>query len=260
LGNQALLREQRGRARIELMNSRELADNNLRKDMFDKVINQFIGSNPNKEIDSRILNLELLTYNFHESIDLGPLLKQVYFESRVKTTNEKQRKRLQSLARDIVSRELAALEETGCILKSNEESPDDPEFIDFEVLKEEQIRISALRGTCKPTNKSLSPKWFNVDVMTNPTIINLANETELDLVLTVGDSAEDPNQKRFEFSLTPFDFPLIDNTRLDNEGRVAVVMTNVAESGVTLRLAYFPASRSSIKDKPYLDDVVKEIQ
>lgn len=55
------------------------------------------------------------------------------------------------------------------------------------------------------------------------------------------------------------DFPLIDNTRLKDGDRVAVVLRRWAEGSAELALAYFPGSRASLKDKVYYDEVVKEL-
>src|SRR6476661_958241 len=82
MGNSFLQEDQKRRAYVELLSRREEADGNLRKDMFGKVIDQFVAQDKKKgALENRILNLELLAYNFHESIDLGPLLKQVYEQS-----------------------------------------------------------------------------------------------------------------------------------------------------------------------------------
>ncbi len=54
-----------------------------------------------------------------------------------------------------------------------------------------------------------------------------------------------------------YDFPMIDNTRLSLSERCAVSLTVLNPSVVSLTLAYFPASRASLKDKPYYDEVIK---
>jgi len=120
-GNSILEEDQKRRAFVELLSRREEADSNLRKDMFSKVIDQFVGEKGAKleardpgSIETRILYLELLVNNFHESIDLGPLLKQVYGEVAGQSKFKSQRKRLQKLAEDIVARELDSLRGVSC--------------------------------------------------------------------------------------------------------------------------------------------------
>ena len=50
---------------------------------------------------------------------------------------------------------------------------------------------------------------------------------------------------------------MIDNTRLSLSERCAVSLTVLNPNVVSLTLAYFPASRASLKDKPYYDEVIK---
>jgi len=64
--------ELNNRLYIQLISSREQAESSLRKDMFAKIIESFVGKDEGR-IESRLLNLELLAYNFHESLNLKPL-------------------------------------------------------------------------------------------------------------------------------------------------------------------------------------------
>src|SRR5215510_6954502 len=67
----------------EMMGRREEADSNLRKDMFNSILTTFMSKDPSLKLSSeelvrqQILSLELLAYNFHESLDIGPLFKDV---------------------------------------------------------------------------------------------------------------------------------------------------------------------------------------
>jgi hypothetical protein len=79
-GSQYIERQQATETNVrlyaELMSNREKADSDLRKDMFNAIITTFLESKPpeNKE---EVLALELLAYNFHDVMDLGPLFKHV---------------------------------------------------------------------------------------------------------------------------------------------------------------------------------------
>jgi hypothetical protein len=254
LANRALDRDQKRRAYVELLSRREEADESLRKDMFGKIIDQFIA--PNKsDLDNRILNLELLTYNFHESIDLGPLLKQVYAQSwsdRRATSSE--RKRLQNMAQDVVGQEMVALVEAGCKAEAQ---------VQFDKLEKNYVEPEFLTCTC-PAKNGLPAKSFSADVIANPEIPDLRRDTEVDIVLTAhsipaGKRAAD-SEDRFEFTVNPFDFPLMNNFRLRNGGgRVSMAMTRLDDGGVTLALVYFPDSRTSLRDKPFYDEVLKAL-
>jgi hypothetical protein len=249
-GNNVLQRDQERRAFVELLSRREEADSTLRKDMFAKVIDQFIGQKVPSDLDTRILHLELLAYNFHESIDLGPLLKQVYEESwRSRQATSAQRKRLHRLAMDIVAREVEALRDWGCVLEGS---------VDFDELLQKNVLVGVIKKSCGSNGPELPGKWFRVDVMTNPEATDVRRQTEFDVMLSIRHSEDASSQeKRVEFTVSPFDFPMIDNVRLEDRTRASVVMTRVHDGGVTLSLVYFPASRTSLKDKPFHDEVLR---
>lgn len=56
-----------------------------------------------------------------------------------------------------------------------------------------------------------------------------------------------------------FDFPMIDNTRLTNDERAAVSLLELTPDSVKIVLAYFPGSRASLKDKPYYDELMNQL-
>jgi hypothetical protein len=62
------------------------------------------------------------------------------------------------------------------------------------------------------------------------------------------------------FRLGLFDFPMIDNTRLTHNERVAVTLTSLADSQGEIVLSYFPASRASLKDKPFIDELEHDLK
>ena len=63
-----------------------------------------------------------------------------------------------------------------------------------------------------------------------------------------------------EFLIDYFQFPMIDNTRLSNDMRCAVVMRDFDfPNFIEVDILYFPGSHSSLKEKPYYDEVVKKL-
>src|SRR3954462_9904306 len=65
-------RDSNERVYTQLMSSREQADSGLRKDMFLSIIQIF--QRPDQiALEAKMLNLEMLAYNFHESLNLKPL-------------------------------------------------------------------------------------------------------------------------------------------------------------------------------------------
>jgi hypothetical protein len=102
---------------IEMQGRREEADSNLRKDMFNSILQTFMPRNPALNITSeevirqQTLSLELLAANFHESLDIAPLFKDV--ERRIaleqRSTNAELRQRLESVALQVIERQLTTM-------------------------------------------------------------------------------------------------------------------------------------------------------
>src|SRR5678816_3814726 len=120
------------RVYTELTTSREQADSALRKDMFLSIIDIF--QRPGSEsLEAKMLNLELLTYNFHDSLNLKPLFAHMarLIEASPNPTEKTQyRTRLKQMGRDIATRQLVLLEQVGKKFSRS---------IDFEMLEKEGI-------------------------------------------------------------------------------------------------------------------------
>src|SRR5215472_10062280 len=85
---QSELRETNERVYTELMSSREQAESGLRKDMFLSIIQTFLRTEATG-LESKMLNLEMLAYNFHESLNLKPLFAHMDRTVAVMTGSEK---------------------------------------------------------------------------------------------------------------------------------------------------------------------------
>src|SRR5574341_990281 len=99
-GNQFLKSREESEAKVrlysELMSRREESESALRKDMFDTIIKSFLDSKPSS-LKENVLNLELLSYNFHESLDLKPLFIHLNKQINSKIDKIEKNKRLQQI-------------------------------------------------------------------------------------------------------------------------------------------------------------------
>src|SRR4051812_21050403 len=69
-------RDSNERVYTQLMSSREQAESGLRKDMFLSIIQTF--QKPEQiGLEAKMLNLEMLAYNFHDSLNLKPLFAYI---------------------------------------------------------------------------------------------------------------------------------------------------------------------------------------
>ncbi len=237
----------------ELMSSRERSDSDLRKEMFNSIIRAFLEPKPGG-LEEQVLALEMLTYNFHDVMDLGPLFKHV--EITIGAGPQGERKALQARLRraagDVIDKQLEALREVGDIRNNNvyfDDLDKSPAGITILGGEDGDLCVRDARGGCAHTRR------FRVDVLRRD------KESKLLQVLV---QATPPGQPRELDLYRTFwvgfsDFPLIDNSRLRDGNRLAVVLRRWAEDSAELALAYFPSSRASLKDKVYYDEVVKEL-
>jgi len=69
-------RENQFRLYTELLSKREDADMAVRQGIFNKVFDKYLPPDA-KDFETRLVGLELMASNFHESVDIGPLFRQL---------------------------------------------------------------------------------------------------------------------------------------------------------------------------------------
>ena len=111
--------EAKTRLYTELMSKREESEAALRKDMFSSIINSLLRENVT--MDEKILQLELLAYNFHESLNLTPLFTYLNRKNNGDTKDEalrtSYRQRLFNMSKEVTSKQLASLEGVASVEK-----------------------------------------------------------------------------------------------------------------------------------------------
>jgi len=83
---------------------------------------------------------------------------------------------------------------------------------------------------------------------------------ELTMELGVRTSNDPAGMQRRKFHVVYYDFPMIDNTRLSNDQRAAVVLNQFNEDGADLTFVYFPGSYASLKERVSYDEVVQKLR
>jgi hypothetical protein len=267
----------------EMMGRREEADSNLRKDMFNSILTTFMSKDPNvrvseeEQIRQQILSLELLAYNFHESLDIAPLFKDV--ERRIpesaKGPDQELQRRLESVALQVIEHQLTALSDVGTVERGDaltEKIKDFQAHIMFGTRAVPNPKVKYGEGTAtlclsmEAVDRTRHYRQFKLE------LIDYRAETrEVQVRLYVSQVLTQEECQRPDLDLEArrevdtnflvglFDFPMIDNTRLSGSERCAVSLTALNPNVVSLTLAYFPASRASLKDKPYYDEVIRDL-
>jgi hypothetical protein len=275
----------------DMMGRREEADSALRKDMFQSILQTFVSSAPGGRGDpeSQVLNLELLAYNFHESLDLGPLFKHVQRQLTSKAPEARDPKdqtllwRLERVAEEVKERQLAAISESGSVERGELDVTrmgSDAWSLGRSVVR---LKPGEMRGGATMC-LSFTAADFGMTAVAAPPAAHYrqfriefldfaADRREVELALAVSRPLERAQcesiqeaaieranvETEAQFWVGPFGFPMIDNTRLSRSERSSVSVIRILDNVVTVAISYFPASRASLKDKPYYDEVLQDL-
>lgn len=218
----------------ELMGKREEAESALRKDMFTSIITSFLKTEksdretPLKEeqelttIEEKVLNLELLVTNFHESLNLEPLfihIKKIIMDSISKYDKNKSSdlpkidersdliKRLNKIAKEITRKQMLVLEGAGRSFSR-------------------QLVLGKIYSDTLIVNNI--PRIFRIVVL-NIDKTNQEIKVRLEVITESELAEEEDTYIACEFTVGFFDFPMIDNTRLSHDQRCAIVLTDFYE-------------------------------
>ena len=234
----------------ELMSKREESESALRKDMFVNIITSFLDKG-GTDLSGDVLNLELLAYNFHESLNLKPLFLDLKRriaagEARAATPESKVEyagyaDRLERVAREIARRQMIVLEGAGRKYDSTVDLSQDPDGI------------------------SLDPVTLSLDGKDTTLGLDILGVDRENRELTVSMNVETPDPelgrqtKSMTFNVSYFDFPMIDNIRLTYGQRAAVVLNNFSDQSADITVVLFPGTYASLKERPYYNEVIENV-
>lgn len=237
--------ETRAQLYAELMSKREESESALRKDMFVSIIGSFLDSSSDT-LDKKILNLELLTYNFHEALNLKPLF--IHLAKQVTATKDihKQdyQQRLERVAYEVVRKQVMVLGSAGATFDK---------VIDLESLRanpygmpleEETLEIGGIK------------RIFRIYVLQEDPEVR---EIQLRLTVATPDDKGLEKTEVTEFWVGSFDFPMIDNVRLLPDQRCAIVLNRYDQKSAYITIVYYPGGYASIKERPYFQEVVNKL-
>lgn len=229
----------RAKVFAELTSQREQADTLMRKDMFAKIIESVLKEKDDSP-DRTVLNMELLAYNFHESLNLKPLFSYVRRHLGDPAAATQYVARLERVAREVTRKQLLVLEEAGqkfdCTidLKKLQAAPDS-----------QSLTLGGITRVFRIVAQKADPA---------------SHEVEIRLAITTLPGEE---TKDVTFSVGFYDFPMIDNTRLSRDQRCAVVLQSFGEgedATADITLVYFPGSRASLREKTFSEDIIRNLE
>jgi hypothetical protein len=239
-------RETNARLYSELTSRREESESSLRKDMFKSIIDSFLRSGQATS-EQEVLNLELLVYNFHESLNLKPLFRHIQRQVKNNPLRSEYLARLNRVADEVTKKQMLIIGEGG----TSFDATADLKTLSFRGAGGEEASLA------KDLVLDGIRRNFKVEVL------GTDRQSEgLQLRVTVrtaqGSRVETTST---EFWLDYFDFPMIDNTRLPHDQRFAVVLNNfdAANNSADITLAFFPGKYTGLREKPYYDEVLANL-
>jgi hypothetical protein len=268
--------------RQALRNQREESETNLRSAMFRELVGPLLqgqgdptGNQGDLSRDQRLALLaELLTLNFHEHFELGPLLQ--YVDSLPGQTDEA-RARLRSTARRVISRQLAPL------LSVTAAGPGShPDFLEISLSSDMQQPAEALQSCaipqkeataasgaitmeCSTSAQGLPWRVTSPDgrdsLQVNIRAVNWPAQT-VGIYALVLDAKGGPqaNTPPIEFTLSPYSFPFSDNTLLPSGNRFGIYLTRLDVVPDVLRVmrlsfVWFPRNFVPPRERPFDLDI-----
>jgi hypothetical protein len=198
-----------------------------------------------------VLNLEMLAYNFHESLNLKPLFleirRRIVRESAKAQTKEARAQnadylnRIERVGREIVRRQMIVLEGVGRKVHRTIDLTQDPEGTSLEPVT---LTLDGVETT------------FSMDILG---VDRVNREIRVGLNIETPDPELGRQTRMAAFSVSYFDFPMIDNSRLLDSQRCAVVLNAFSEKSADITLVLFPGAYASLKEKPYYNEVIESV-
>ncbi len=236
-----------------LLSQRELAESELRATMFGDLITPILGAKEApRDPEREALLVELLALNFHEHIEIKPLLEQAYEDAASGDTAKATRiqKALRSVARRVKERQIALLfaeahaahvpiETWDVFLSDSIDRSIDPvnRRIQAGFGNSELIRLNSPDGGHTVIFYGDEPSWDDDHINIHLWVEGTSHEAHAD------------------FTLSSFDFPLTDNLRLDDGNRISCIDANGSgelREKKTFRLSviWFPKGFSTAQERP----------
>jgi len=239
-------RDTNARLYSELTSRREESESALRKDMFKSIIDSFLRSG-RATPEQEVLNLELLVYNFHESLNLKPLFRHIERVIKDSPLRAEYTARLNRVAGEVVKKQMLVILEGGTSFDATAN------------LKTLSFRGPA--GDAPSLAKDLVLEGIRRNFKLEVLDADRKSESlQLRVTVRTGQGSRVETTST-EFWLDYFDFPMIDNTRLPHDQRFAVILNNFDAAGgsADITLAFFPGKYTGLREKPYYDEVLAKL-
>jgi len=283
---------QRAQVFMQVMSEREKADTAIRQEMFKTLLANYLGkfdgeknATENEEsFRKRIVFLDLLNLNFQEYLNARPLFDDVYLRLEAKKKERKGSEEYKTwgelqqdlirVARNIASSQSGMLTHSGlsrkvylekgttvCIRLYSEENL----FELTEKFEKQPLEVTKV-GRCSDASIQNSSQRMD---KTYPAI-------DVELVRVTGAAVlvkMTPYQESFKngtlngvralkpilIDVSYFDLPYMDNTRLFDGRRFALLLTSIHGEGAEINAIVFKGEFMSLRDRPFFEEMLQKL-
>lgn len=258
--------ESRLKLYTELVNKREEADTNLRREIFSRLMEKYLDPGVTGALDRRLVVLELLSQNFNESLNLNPLFwqldRQIAQESDPRKKKEF-RAQLDRIAFDVKQRQFDTLQVHGLSKTGKPVSklPADGAILDSDF----DIEIPGPDGAkqrigCHFIVEALDADEDNRRVQVRVQSMPLERHERSPLIEDGPGCSNGLEARQWVFNVDRFDFPLVNYTRMSPTERFSVAFNEESKGQFNFKFIYFPSSLGGVRDKPFIDDVMGKLR
>jgi len=241
---------------------------------------EYKGDDIKDKLSKKILKLEMLALNFGDSLSIGPLFSELSSDIEQvllansdviddwKTVAAPYQKRLRSLAKRVASRQMSTI-------SAGNESSDKYEFrlsVDTEQVRvpdededtESNLYYWSSMDSLEGDKLKLDgvTRFFEI-TLNNADLENYTISVNMKILEIPGDESSTGTPRvvaNRDFNMDFFNFPLIDNTRLSNNHRFALIIEDFDHKTIELKGVLFPGVFASQRDKPFLTEAINELK
>ena len=191
--------------------------------------------------------------NFNDSLDLSPLFWQLDREIQQLGQMAKRSSMMEQLLRianEIKRRQMEVLQLSGGIVERNVELLEKEAALTRPI--DQKISFSDLDPSAPKDQKLV--RHFKVEAAEHDPVGHRI------LVFLTHSTDVEGEDRLLGFWVDLFDFPLTNFTRISKSERFTVLLTRYSPPTAQLTLIYFPSSRSGVKDKPFIDEVISDLR
>lgn len=255
--------ESRLRLYTELVNKREESDTNLRREIFSKLMEKYLDPS-HADLDRRLTVLELLTQNFNESLNLSPLFWQLDRQiAESASQRDPLRAQLMRIADSVKQRQFDVLQVYGGGGEADPVSklPADKPILDRDLVLELPLPDGGKRSIgCHFIVEALEAGEGNRSVQVRVQSTPLEQRRVQDQTIAESPTCGGGFARQWMFSVDPFDFPLVNYTRMSADERFAIFYTPHEGGLYSFKFIYFPSSVGGVRDKPFIADVMNKLR